>query len=187
MAQIGVIVDGQGDYHSVRSRFLGQCRVLKSDGPRGHQASIDNIVAGATKQIAMLEGCKCSPIVVLIDFEMRTEDYDVFAEKLAGKFRERYTECNVKVSVPNRMIENWYLADIEYLSMNKAFLKNNIRQRNFEGTNGKEQLKKMFRVNYSYSETIHGPQLFSVLRFEVARSNSSSFSNFLIVMEGENN
>lgn len=116
---------------------------------------------------------------------MRTEDYNEFAEKLKEKFKERYTDCNANVAIPNRMIENWYLADIEYLSMNRVFLKNNIRQRNFEGTNGKEKLKKLFLPNYSYSETMHGPKLFSILRFEVARVNSSSFNNFLIIIEGE--
>ena len=184
MSKIGIIVDGQGDYHSIRSRFLGQCEVLKTDGQRGHEAKVQEIVSGANKQISMLSACDCSPIIVLLDFEMRTVDYFEFVEELKKEFKQRYDDLEVNVAIPNRMIENWYLADIEYLSNNKVFLKNNIKQKKFEGTNGKEVLKTLFLKNYSYSETEHGPQLFKILRFDVARKNSVSFNNFLVIMEG---
>ena len=31
----------------------------------------------------------------------------------------------------------------------------------------------------AYSETQHGPQMFAVVRFDVARTNSASFAEFL--------
>lgn len=183
MGRIGVIVDGSGDYHSIRMRFTENCRVLKTDGPRGHEASVSDIVSGAGKQISMLIACEYMRIVVVTDFEMRDNDYNEFTNNLKRAFQNSYGECDIDVAVPNRMIENWYLADIEHLSKNKVFLKKNIRQKNFEGTNGKEKLKAYFLPKYHYSETIHGPQLFAILRFGVARGNSPSFNEFLTIME----
>jgi uncharacterized protein (DUF2249 family) len=77
------------------------------------------------------------------------------------------------------MIENWLLADIENLSKKKKYLKDNIQQRNFEGTHGKNELKKLYKKNFSYSETEHGPELFEILREAVAKKNSQSFKQFI--------
>jgi 5S rRNA maturation endonuclease (ribonuclease M5) len=179
MGKIGVIVDGPGDYNSLRTRFTGNCRILKTDGPRGHTVSISDIVNSSRKQVSMLRDYACEKVVVLVDFEMRGDDYAEFVTNLRHTFTSHYIDCHVDVAVPNRMIENWYLADIEHLSRQKTFLKNNLRQKNYEGLNGKEELKKCFASGYSYSETTHGPRLFAILRFDVARQNSASFSDFL--------
>ena len=58
------------------------------------------------------------------------------------------------------MIENWYLADIEQLSKKKAFVRDRIKQKKYEGKHGKKELKKLMRKGRSYNETHHGPQLF---------------------------
>jgi hypothetical protein len=182
MTKVGIIVDGPGDYNSLKTRFTDNCRILKTDGPRGHDANIRNIVRSSGKQVAMLRECGCKKIIVLVDFEARTEDYVRFVSNLKGEFTRQYTKCKVDASVPNRMIENWYLADITFLSKRKSFLKPNLRQKNFEGRNGKEELKKCFARGFSYIETTHGPQMFAILRFDVARRNSSSFNDFLLML-----
>lgn len=183
MPRIGIIVDGQGDYHSLRTRFVGSCQVLKTDGPRGHTVSINKLVSGAGKQLSMLMDCGCNEIVVIVDFEMRMSNYDEFVRDLVEQFTRNYTQCQVHVAVPNRMIENWYLADISYLSQLKVYLKNNLQQRNYEGLHGKDELKRCFAHGYTYSETTHGPQMFRILRFDVARRNSDSLNVFLSIME----
>ena len=182
MASVGIIVDGPGDYSSLRTRFTDNCRILKTDGPRGHTANIKDIVRSSGKQVAMLRECGCKKIIVLIDFEMRTEDYVGFVSNLKDEFVRYYTNGKVKASVPNRMIENWYLADIAFLSKHKSFLKRNLKQQNFEGLNGKEELKRRFARGFSYIETTHGPQMFAVLRFDMARKHSSSFDDFLSML-----
>lgn len=182
MVKVGIIVDGPGDYSSLRTRLIDNCRILKTDGPRGHNVDMKDIVGNAGKQVAMLMGCGCKKIIVLTDFEMRTDDYVEFVGKLRQEFTRRYTNCNIKVSVSNRMIENWYLADIAFLSKHKVFLKRNLKQKNFEGLNGKEELKKLFAREHSYIETSHGPQMFAILRFDIARQHSSSFDDFLSML-----
>jgi hypothetical protein len=179
MSSVGIIVDGPCDYNSLRTRFADNCRILKTDGPRGHTANIKDIVRSSGKQVAMLRDCGCRKIIVLVDFEMRTEDYQGFVDNLTGEFVRYYTNCKVEASVPNRMIENWYLADIAFLSKQKSFLRSNLRQKNFEGLNGKQEIKKCFAKRFSYIETTHGPQMFAILRFDTARKNSSSFDHFL--------
>lgn len=186
MHEFGIIVDGPGDFNSLRTRFTGTCKILKTDGPRGHTVSITDLASSSHKQISMLKECGCENIIVMIDFEMRTDDYSTFVDSLKDTFTSYYTDFNVDVVVPNRMIENWYMADIEHLSRNKVFLRNNLRQKNYEGTNGKEELKKCFASGYSYSETTHGPQLFSILRFDFARQNSTSLDYFLLIINYSN-
>jgi hypothetical protein len=182
MAKVGIIVDGLGDYRSLRARFKDNYRILKTDGPRGHTVDIEDIVHSSAKQVAMLRGFGYKKIVVLTDFEMRTEDYKGFVKNLKNEFSRYYIKCKVEASVPNRMIENWYLADVAFLSKKKSFLKRNIKQKNFEGLNGKEEIKKCFAKGFSYIETTHGPQMFAILRFDIARKNSSSFDDFLSML-----
>lgn len=179
---MGIIVDGEGDFASLRTRFNRGFRILKTDGPRGHTPRPAEIAGRSRKQIAILKAYKCNQVVVVIDFEERNEPYERFVDELTKAFGLLEFGVTVSVAVPNRMIENWYLADIEYLSVNKAFLRKNLRQKQYEGTHGKAELKKCIEHGYSYRETKHGPQMFAILRFEVARDNSASLRHFLAVM-----
>ena len=68
---IGVIVDGPGDYATLRARFKGVVKVVKTDGPRGHTVSVKQLVAGSRKQIAMLKDLGCRFVILMPDFEER--------------------------------------------------------------------------------------------------------------------
>ncbi|MHC4405146.1 MAG: DUF4276 family protein [Planctomycetota bacterium] len=176
---LGIIVDGRGDFASLRRRFERGYRILKTDGPRGHTALADAIAKKSRKQVCMLAAFNCNHVVVLTDFEARSQAYEDFVAELRDSFQRVDFPTAVSVVVANRMIENWYLADIEYLSTQKAFLKDGIRQRRFEGTHGKNEIKRFMRQGDSYSETKHGPQMFEILRFDPARRLSASFDDFL--------
>ena len=115
----------------------------------------------------------------MLDFEERRQAYEDFVQELKVAFSAADFGLPVLVAVPNRMIENWYLADIEFLSAKKAFLKRRLRQKNYEGSNGKAHMKRCMKAGHTYGETKHGPQMFAVLRFAVARKNSPSFDSFL--------
>jgi hypothetical protein len=180
--KVGIIVDGPGDFAALSERFKDNFKILKTDGPRGHMAKIDEIVAKSRKQIAILKAFKCKRAIVLFDFENRSADYCDFLDKAQKAFQSHDFRMPVFVASPNRMMENWYLADIEYLSRKRIFLKNKIKQKNFEGTHGKTELKKCFIKRIDYSETQHGPQLFSILRFNIAKKNSDSFNRFVSLL-----
>ena len=49
--------------------------------------------------------------------------------------------------------ENWYLADIVELSRRKSYLRDNFPQKNYDGTDAKEVLKKPYNKGTVYSET----------------------------------
>jgi hypothetical protein len=177
--RLGIIVDGEGDFASFRRRFPNGCKVLKTDGPRGHTASIREIASKARKQILMLVAFKCDKVIVVLDFENRATSYSDFVNNLICEFQNIACTIPVNIAVPNRMIENWYLADIEFLSKHRTFLRDGLKQKTYEGRDGKRELKRLMKKNISYSETKHGPELFEILRFDVARTNSNSFNAFL--------
>jgi len=180
---VGIIVDGDGDFASLRNRFSNGFRVVKTDGPRGHTAPPADIATRSRKQIAILRGFRCARIVVMVDFEERREPYQDFLDKLLTAFAAIDFGLPVRTAVPNRMIENWYLADIKYLSAHKAFLRKGLRQKRYEGTNGKAEIKKCMEHGHSYSETKHGPEMFAILRFDAARKNSPSFNALLALVQ----
>lgn len=183
-SHLGIIVDGDGDFASLKKRFSGQCRILKTDGPRGHEVQIRDIVKREKKQIGMLRAFGCTRVIIVLDFEGRANRYVDFVRTLRQAFAATSFGVAVCVAVANRMIENWYLADIEEISRKKAFIRDNLRQKKCEGKHGKAEIKKCMVHGTAYSETQHGPQMFSVIRFDVARMNSTSFADFLDVMHG---
>ncbi len=176
---IGIIVDGQGDFAALSCRFKGRYRLVKTDGPRGHSPKPQQIATFSRKQVSMLQALGCTRAIVLLDFEGRTGSWISFLDSLTRQFASISLRIPVAVAVPNRMIENWYLADIAHLSTRKAFLKSGLKQKQYEGKHGKNELKKCFKKNLSYSEVRHGPELFRSVRFAPARKNSSSLDLFL--------
>ncbi len=181
--RIGIIVDGEGDYASFKRRFTQNFKILKTDGPRGSTVELRDIVSKSKKQVSMLNAFGCTRIIIVIDYEVRNVSYTKFVSLLENEFRLFEWGRTVSIAVPNRMIENWYLADIAFLSKKKSFLRDNIKQKRYDGIDGKSKLKGFFIKKINYIETKHGPQLFAVLRFNVARGNSPSFDHFLRVLQ----
>lgn len=177
--KIGIIVDGPGDLASLKARYHNKFKVLKTDGPRGHCVTIKNILSKSRKQIAMLAAFRCSKVIILTDFECRKCKYNEFLNDLDKELDKIDFGIKVEVAVPNQMIENWCLADIEACSRSKTFIKNKLKQKKYEGSHGKKEIKKLMEAKYSYSETKHGPQLFSIIRDSVAIKNSNSYKIFL--------
>ncbi|WP_114996561.1 DUF4276 family protein [Xanthomonas campestris] len=175
---IGIIVDGAGDYAALSARYKGRVRLVKSDGPRGHTATEEAIVESARKQVAILSALGCSTIALITDFEGRTCTLEKFTEAIKQKAL-KILKLEIVVIVADQMIENWLLADIAYLSKQKKYLKTVKKQRIFESTNGKCEIKKYFVNGFDYSEIKHSSELFPLLRVSEASKYSASFSNFV--------
>lgn len=178
MKRIGIIVDGPGDLKSLKTKYDGKFKILKTDGPRGHCAPVDKIISNSKKQIKMLQALKCNKVIIMLDFECRLCNYDEFINQLFEQVKIQELSDIVSFVVPNKMIENWYLADIEYLSSKKKYLKDSIKQKKYEGLHGKDEIKKLMKNNFTYSETEHGPELFTLIREDIACKNSFSFNMF---------
>lgn len=77
------------------------------------------------------------------------------------------------------MIENWYLADLCHLSQQRTFLRHFKKQQNYDGKHGKRLLRTFFKAGNYYNEVVHGPILFTLLRFEEAKLHSPSLAGFV--------
>ena len=179
---IGVIADGFGDFASVNARFGSKCRVMKTDGPRGDSPTPEQVTRGAAKQICLLQAFGCKTIVLMLDLEERSMSWTNFTNALVRCFSRTDYGPVVKVVVANRMIENWYLADIAYLSRKKAYIREHLQQKKYEGRHGKRVLKALFRPGQSYLETKHGPDMFKTIRLGIAGDNSPSLKCFLFAI-----
>lgn len=184
MNRLGIIVDGPGDFKSLKYKFKDKFKILKTDGPRGHCAAVDEIILGIRKQVDILQGFRCSKVIVLLDFECRRCAYDDFLKDLKNEIKKHNFPISVTAVVSNTMIENWYLSDIETISKLKVFIRDNLKQKQYEGTHGKDELKKLFKPKFSYNETIHGPQIFEVVTDTTASKNSKSYKIFLDEIDG---
>ena len=179
---IGVIVDGPGDFASLRARFSGTMKVRKATGPRGHTVTIAQLLSSARRQVRQLALEGCDKVLLLFDYEMRTERYADFIRTAQAEADRQSFAVPVVVCAANRMIENWYLADVEELSRRRVYIRPKLRQRNFEGLHGKDELKKLLRSNIKYDEIGQGRQLFCTIRLEVAGANSPSLQSFLTAL-----
>lgn len=179
--RIGLIVDGESDFAALRTRF-GYCVVLKTDGPRGHEISAEEIARTSRKQIDMLVDLGCSKIVLVTDLEQRIEKWEVFADSLNSALKELSCRTTPSAAVANKMFENWILADIGYLSTQKKYIKKGLKQKAFEGKHGKQILKRCFAKGHDYHETVHAPDLFQSIRLGNARRQSRSLDVLLVLM-----
>jgi hypothetical protein len=183
--KLGIVVAKQKDFAALKARFRNAFPILKLDGPSGPTVNTADMIAAARKQIKMLMSIDgSSEILLLIDCDSRRSSYRTLLRELTLRAGAMNVRTPIHISIPNRTIENWYLADIEYLSRRKKrLLKGNIRQRDYEGKNGRIELKKLFRKSVTYDEVRHGAEMFMVIRTRVARANSSSFDTFYSVIE----
>ena len=179
MSKVGIIVDGPGDFSTLKNRFTNGFKILKTDGPRGHCVTIEAIVAKSRKQINLLKRFDCTKIIILLDFECREIDFDDFADSINQHFSSKITDVKVVACLANTMIENWYLADISYLSSKFVFLRKVKKQKRFEGLHGKKELKKIMKKGQSYNEIKHGALLFKTLRIKEACKYSPSLAYFM--------
>lgn len=180
ISKIGIIVDGQGEYHSFNERFKNEnIKVMKTDGPRGHNAKISDIVNRSKKQVEMLRCYGCSKVIILLDLESRDISIDDFRQNAMDCINSTQFSVKTEIAIADKMIENWYLADIAYISTKKKYIKKQQKQKMYEGQHGKKELKKLFIRGYDYNEVIHGKELFNTLRFKNASVYSSSLKDFL--------
>ena len=179
MSKIGIIVDGPSDKAAIDARYQKKFKVIKTDGPRGHCAPVDKIIAKSKKQISILESLNCSKIILVLDFEFRKTPYSDFLADLEKELTKHKFSNPLEIVVPNQMIENWFLADIEMLSSKKKILRNQLKQKNYEGKHGKNEIKKLIIKTKTYNETQHGKEFFPLIRESVAIKNSSSFNDFI--------
>lgn len=86
-------------------------------------------------------------------------------------------EVQCDVVFADRMVENWMLADINTIKQ-KKYINSRAKQRNYDGTHGVNELKRLFPKQVSYSKTKHGVELLGIVKEDSASVNSPSFARF---------
>lgn len=119
------------------------------------------------------------PIIIIFDKEGRSDCFDVVATALENAIRaQEIQDVEIIIGVPDRMFENWMLADIESVKVHYK-LDSKVNQENYESLNGKSKIRSIIGSNLKYSETQDGPDIFLLCRKKIMAQNSLSFKCFL--------
>ena len=169
-----IIVGGQLELRSFRKRCAG-CRVSLLPGAHAEMAH-----KGLAKQIAAALrpfASQISNVIVVLD----REGSEKIASELEGAIEghvSRLTDIELCVVCPDRMIENWMLADVVAIK-SKSYIRKTAKQKQYEGTHGKQELKKLFVGSKAYRETSHGVEMMCLVRSSQGSKNSPSFAKFM--------
>ena len=111
------------------------------------------------------------PIIIIVDKEERDISREQMIEELEVEIiANGINDCDFRIGVADRMIENWIIADWESLT-NNGVGKPAIT----DGLNGASIIKK---IKGSYGKTTDGVELFLSADQSTIYENSTSFKDF---------
>lgn len=144
-------------------------------GGLGHALTAGAIAKRAEPliRIQLAKGCR---VVLSVDREVRSTAATALEAAIHAALPIDCQE-RVAVVVADRMLENWLLADVRGLTK-RSYISRSARQRQYEGTHGKNELRQLF-VDHDYDETTHAPELMKHVRMKMAVKNSTSFKRFV--------
>jgi hypothetical protein len=170
-----ILVEGRMEKLLVEALCPGSCvRIINCNGD---EVSLEAI-AKRVGTLARLEQKRFSPIIVLLDREGRAAESSKIKRELLALLRQENVAVPVIVGVPDRMIENWILADIETVAR-FIQIKTKPSTQPFEGTAGEARLKELLPETFTYVKTIHGVEWFKNCDSEIISQNSASFREFV--------
>lgn len=127
-------------------------KTVRKIGANGDSVALQEIARRVASHIRLV--CKrCSPIVVIFDREGRAQSAEEIEREILRLIKLEGIDVDVIVSVADRQIENWILADKE---THRERFNYPDGMESFEGVCGKAYLKRFLRKETKYSETIHG-------------------------------
>jgi hypothetical protein len=167
------IVDGLTEKKIVQALCPGA--PVRMTNLNGKNVAIEAIVKAVHSLVSLLRG-RHYPIFILCDREGR----DISSEKMESELLECLDALGIAcgeaiVSCPDRMIENWMLADREYFS---DFYGISLEEA-FEGVNGKAKIRSLLKEKgVLYHETTIGVEIFQKVDPHSVGKNSISFARF---------
>lgn len=141
----------------------------------GKDASIYAISKRISSIIRLL-GNRYFPIVILIDKEERDIEFINIASEIKNNLnKEGLQNCDIRVGVADRMIENWIIADWECITNKPKIIPKT------DSVNGASIIRK---VQGSYDKTTDGVNLFLKCNQAIVYKNSESYKYFIDQLEG---
>jgi hypothetical protein len=146
----------------------------------GDEVSLEAI-AKRVGSLARLVQKRFSPVVVVVDREARQDPSAKIKRDLSALLIREDINVPIVIGIPDRMIENWILADFEAIAR-CVKVKTKVSGQEFEGTSGEVKLKQLLPEDLTYVKTIHGVEWFQKCDAETIRQHSPSFRDFINAM-----
>jgi hypothetical protein len=176
MSKVAYFVEGKMEQLIIQQICPGSpVRMINCNGDG---VAIEAIARRVASLGRMLRG-KVRIFVVIFDREGRTLSSEEIALRFLELLKAEGFNENVVVGIPDRMIENWILADYKSFCRNaKIEFNGETAKRSFDGCAGEAQIKKLLPKGVSYVKTLHGVEWFIKSRSEVISNTSPSFRSF---------
>lgn len=153
-------------------------RVLKI--PNGKTVSPKVIARQVIAQVSMLAE-EPSYVTVVADREQRAESAIDVENEIANELQQQGLMIPFSVHVPDKMIENWILADVNVLNGEGLSISLAVPA---EGCHGKSVLDAAFRKKRSkYNERIDGVKLLKLCKASTVSSVSPSFQRLRLQLK----
>lgn len=169
------VVEGYLEHEFLHAICNKKARILKlSNGKQVSPASLAKQVFAQAAAAAQ----QPSYIIVIADREKRPETASNIEDQVSKELKRLGLKIGFSVHVPDQMIENWILADIETVK-NEGF--DPTLKSGSEGCHGKNVLGEAFKTkNRNYKERIDGVRLLKSCRASIIRKCSPSFDRLCI-------
>ena len=185
------VVDGLTEIRSFKAKFQKDYNCTPHfrkhpSGGGGRTTSARGYANAASVAILFAMRQRYTRIICVTDREGRSQEATSFAAEVRSAvihliesdthYSHKELEEKLAVCVPDRMFENWIIADVEGIKQCEDLVKSSAKQTSFDGKNGTMVLKSIMKV--PYKKTQHGPALFKHVSFQRAVMNSPSFRFF---------
>lgn len=172
MSNPAFIVDGFTEKNII-DRICPKKPIRRTD-LNGKDVALDAIAERLAMHIRLL-GNRYYPIIIIIDKETRDISPSDMADYLINKLNELgITDQDIRISIADRMIENWLIADRNIFDVNDEIPELT------DGLNGASILKKKFG---NYSKATDCLKLINNFDAKTAYENSQSFKDFIDKIE----
>ncbi|MBP0594575.1 DUF4276 family protein [Paraburkholderia sp. LEh10] len=163
------IVEGHLEQKFLTEVCNGESKVLKLQN--GKTVAATAIAKQVKAQISIIRDP--SYVVVLLDREKRPQSSIAFEKEIDAELKKLNFSVPFSVHVPDLMIENWILADVEALK--RANLDVDL-SKGTEGCHGKRKLDEAYRKKKKkYSEIFDGVPLLKSCSANTIKTVSTSF------------
>lgn len=172
MSNPAFIVDGFTEKNII-DRICPNKPIRRTD-LNGKNVTLDAIAERIAMHIRLL-GNKYYPIIIIIDKENRENSCHEIAQYIYAKLNKMgMTNQDIRLSIADKMIENWLIADTSIFEPNEIPDK-------IDGINGALVLKRKYGT---YSKATDCLKLIESFNPKIAYDNSDSFRSFIENLKG---
>lgn len=182
------VVDGQTEICSIRGKFQKEFQVtpeFRKADCNGKSVSVTGYCQKTLPILLFATGTTFENIMLVVDLEQRKQSPEKFANAIKKELKQKISEnikfknkfpFNLMACSPNKMFENWIVADVEGIKDKQELIRTDSIQQDYDGKSGTTILKNM--MIGKYKKTFHAETLFKAVNIERAKINSPSFNSF---------